>query len=119
MSENINTDEPLTPKRAFTLNTQDEHTQSEIADAYDVHHNTVSKRKREYEEQKETAESVVESRIEEYDLENAITDEVPEENPYDVVECPSCNTDIDKPDSAGKHDCPNCETSLKFSESEL
>lgn len=119
MSEEIDTSKELTPKRAFKLNEQDGFTQDEIGDAYDVHRNTVSNRKKSWEETKNTTESVVENKIEEYGLDGNIDDEEPEDNPYDVTECPACGNDMDNPDSAGEKDCPHCGTTLAFTEDEL
>lgn len=109
----------LTPKKAWQEYHEDNRTLSEIAEDYDVSTSTVGRYKRQWEETKDTALDAAEQAIKNEEIRSSITDEEPDENPYDMVSCPSCGDDIKTPDSAGKSDCPECGKTLNWSEDEI
>lgn len=112
-------DEKLTPKEAYQLTEEQGMKGKTVAKMFDVSPSYVSQRKNEYEEAREDGrESVEPTDFERETLEEALSDEEPESNPYEN-ECPRCHAMIPAPDTAGEHDCPECGEPILWDESEI
>jgi len=103
----------LTPQRAHELYNEKGLSNSQIGEKHDVSEATVYRRRQEYMEMQETVEEQVSSAMDEH-----ITDDEPDDNPYEMATCPACDSDMDRPTTAGEHDCPNCGATLQFADDE-
>lgn len=121
MAEKSKSDYPG-PQRIHKLYYEDDLTQNEIADKFDVSQPAVSKWIRQLDEAKNEGKEKGRQEVTEnpgdYDLTRE-TDDEETEDPYTEVMVPCCNSTIPTPDSAGKHDCPECGKTLDWNQDEI
>lgn len=115
-------DSELTPRHAYKLYYEKDMSQTEIAEKYEVTQPTVSNYisdvKKTLEKGKEKGVQNVQSNPGDYDLAEK-TEDPESENPYKTVSVPCCNSEIQTPNSAGKHNCPSCGKTLEWEKSEI
>jgi len=112
----------LTPEEAYRryegVGGFDSHNNAEIAEEFDVSKQTVRRRRKTFEEMQETAEKVVDDKLNDLGIGENVEDDEPDDNPYASVECPECGSHVGLPDEPGETDCPGCSVRLRIEESD-
>lgn len=121
MTEKTKSDYPG-PERIHKLYYDDDLTQSEIAEQFNVSQPAVSKWIKQIDNAKnkgrEKGRQDVTDNPGEYNLTKE-TEDKETEDPYTEVLVPCCNSEIEPPQSAGKHECPNCGKTLDWDKDEI